>query len=323
MDKTNASSCQITLRRLDLAFTAFFRRVKAGETPGYPRFKGRDRFDSVTFTGVHDGAKFTGHTVYLQHIGDIRVKMHRPVEGVIKQISVKREADGWYVVLACELPDVEIAPSLLPAVGIDLGLKAFAATSDGRMFPAPKLYRKAEKQLRKAQRALARCKRGSSRRKAVKNRVARLHQRTARQRTDFQYKLVAELLREYGAFAVEDLTIHGMVHGTLAKSIYDAAWGGFLDKLTRKAASAGAEVVAVNPQNTTQACSRCGCLPDVKLTLDDRVYRCLSCGLVLDRDINAARGILLKSGLLEAVGRERGSLERALPEKLPALAGST
>src|SRR5262249_29997175 len=122
--RTNFSSCQATLRRLDRAFQAFFRRLKAGKTPGYPRFKGRNRFDTVEFPSYGDGCKLDGALVYFQHIGRVKIKLHRPVEGTIKTISCKREADGWHVVFSCEIPDAEVAPSPLPATGIDLGLKA-------------------------------------------------------------------------------------------------------------------------------------------------------------------------------------------------------
>jgi putative transposase len=157
---TNFSSCQATLRRLDWSFQAFFRRVKNGETPGYPRFKGRNRFDTVEFPSYGDGCKLEGALVYFQHIGHIKIKLHRPVEGTIKTISFKREADGWHVVFSCEVPDVEVMPSPLPATGIDLGLKAFLVTADGCEIAPPRYYRKAQATLRRSQRAVARKQKG-------------------------------------------------------------------------------------------------------------------------------------------------------------------
>jgi putative transposase len=145
--RTNFSRCQATVRRLDRAFQAFFRRVKSGESPGYPRFKGRTRFDTVEFPPYGDGCKLDGALVSLQHIGRIKIKLHRPVEGAIKTISFKREADGWHVVFSCEVLDAEVQPSPLPATGIDLGLKAFLVTADGREIPPPRYYRKAQKAL--------------------------------------------------------------------------------------------------------------------------------------------------------------------------------
>jgi putative transposase len=149
--RTNFSSCQATMRRLDRAFQAFFRRVKAGETPGYPRFKGRNPFDTVEFPPFGDGCKLDGRLVYFppfgdgckldgrlvyfQHVGRVKIKLHRPVESTIKTISFKREADGWHVIFSCELPTAEVAHSLLQATSIDLGLKAFLVTADGVRLP--------------------------------------------------------------------------------------------------------------------------------------------------------------------------------------------
>lgn len=118
--EANAASCQATLRRLDKAFQSFFRRIKNGEKSGYPRFKGKNRFGTVEFRTYGDGCKLKGEKVYFQHIGDVKIKFHREVEGKIKTVSFKREADGWYVIFVCELPDVEVEPSTLPPVGIDL-----------------------------------------------------------------------------------------------------------------------------------------------------------------------------------------------------------
>jgi putative transposase len=153
---TNFSSCQATLRRLERAFQAFFRRLKAGETPGYPRFKGHLRFDTVEFPAYGDGCKLDSALVYIQHIGHVKIKLHRPVEGTIKTISFKREADGWHVIFSCETPDLEVQPSPSPATGIDLGLKLFLVTADGRQIAPPRYHRKAQSALRRSQRAVAR-----------------------------------------------------------------------------------------------------------------------------------------------------------------------
>ena len=156
--QTNFSSTQATLRRLDRAFQAFFRRVKAGgETPGYPRFKGANRFDTVEFPSYGDGCKLKSEVgrVYFQQIGDVKVKLHRAVEGKIKTVSFKREADGWHVVFSCDLGECAVPDSPNPPVGIDLGLKAFIVTSDGESVEPPQFYREAEKALRRAQRRVA------------------------------------------------------------------------------------------------------------------------------------------------------------------------
>lgn len=289
----SAASCQRTLRRLDRSVAAFFRRLKAGQKPGYPRFRGKGRFDSVEFT-YGDGAKLTGdNKARFQGVGDVKVKLHRPVEGTIKTARFKREADGWHVIYSCDLPEGEaVEPSCAPAVGIDLGLKSFLVTSEGESITAPRLYRKAQKKLRRAQRSVARKKRGGkNRRKAVK-RLARLHQHVANQRRDFHHKTAHDLVERYGRVAHEDLNVSGMVRSlNLGKSTHDAGWSGFLSILSHKAACAGVEVVGVDPRQTSQMCSRCGSLPETPLGLRDRVYRCLHCGLCVDRDFNAALNI--------------------------------
>lgn len=164
---TNFSSCQATLRRLDRAFAAFFRRVKAGETPGYPRFRGQGRFDSVVFPGYGDGCRLKKGRAEFQHIGAVKVKLHRPVEGAIKTMTFRREADGWYVIVSCDLGDVSVAPSVAPSVGIDRGLKAFIVTSDGAQVAPPRFYRNAQAQLRRAGRRVARRKKGGQRRRTA------------------------------------------------------------------------------------------------------------------------------------------------------------
>jgi putative transposase len=245
---TNFSSCQATLRRLDRAFAAFFRRLKDGQKPGYPRFRGTGRFDSVEFPSYGDGCKLEGSHVYFQHIGRVKVKRHRPVEGEIKTVRFKREADGWHVVFSCFLPDPQPEPSQAPAVGIDLGLKSFMVTSEGESVTPPKFYRKAQKALRKAQRALARSKQGSKRRKKAVMRVARQHQRVARKRRDWQHKLALSLIRRYGYIAHEDLNIKGIVRSRLSKSALDGRVG----------------AVSGNPQAQGSMC-RCwdrSCLPE-------------------------------------------------------------
>ena len=289
---TNFSSCQSTLRRLDTAFQAFFRRVKAGETPGHPRFKGRNRFDTVEFPSYGDGCRFDGRCVYFQHIGRVKVKVHRPIEGQIKTISFKREADGWYVVFSCDLGDLNIRQADGPAVGIDLGLKAFLVTSDGESIAPPQHYRKAQAALRRAQRKVARRQKGSKRHRKAVCLLQKQHQRIGNLRRDFHHKTARALVTRYGTIVHEDLNIRGIARSRLAKSTLDVAWGSFLQILSYKAEEAGVTVIAVPPHNTTQACSRCGTLPSVPKTLADRVHSCSYCGDVADRDLNAAQNIL-------------------------------
>jgi putative transposase len=288
----NFSSCQATLRRLDRAFKAFFRRVKAGEKPGYPRFKGPGRFDTVEFPSHGDGCRFHGKRVYFQGVGTVKVKYHRPVQGTIKTVSFKREAGRWFVVASCDVGDAPPLATDRPEVGIDLGLTSFLVTSDGERVETPHFARRAQAKLRRAQRALSRCQRGSNRRRKVRERLARCHVKVVNQRRDFHHKVAKRLVDRYGTIYVEALNVAGLGRTRLARSVHDAGWAQFLAILAAKAEGAGVQVVAVDPHNTTQACSCCGCLPDVRLTLSDRVYRCASCGHVEDRDLNAAKNIL-------------------------------
>jgi putative transposase len=288
--RANFSACQRTLKRLDRAFAAFFRRVKAGETPGYPRFKGRHRFDTVEYTHT-DGCRFFGTSLYVQHAGRIKVKQHRPVEGAIKTMSLTRRADGWHCIVVCDLGEPAVEPQVGPAVGIDLGLTAFLATSEGGTVTPPRHYRQAQAALRRAQRQVARRRKGSTRRRKAVERVRRLHLHVANQRRDFHHKAALALVRTYGTVCHEALNVTGIARSRLAKSTLDAGWGRFLIILGHKAEGAGVQVVAVPPHNTSQACSACGAMPETPKTLRDRVHTC-PCGYAADRDVNAARNIL-------------------------------
>jgi putative transposase len=287
---------------LDKAFQAFFRRLKGGEAPGYPRFKGQNRFDTVEFPAYGDGCKLDGSLVYFQRIGRVKIKLHRPVEGTIKTISFKREVDGWHVVFSCELPDTDVVPSPLHATGIDLGLKVFLVTADGREIVPPRYYRKAQKAFRRSQRAVARKQKGSNRRKKAVARLAKQYLHVANQRRTFHHQIARQLVGQYGVIAHEALNVQGIARSRLAKSTHDVGWGQFISILYSKAEGAGVQVIAVPPANTTQQCSACGALPETpgqRKRLSDRVHRCLSCGYVADRDLNAAQNVLRLGRSLE------------------------
>jgi putative transposase len=277
--KVNCSSAQVTLQRLDQSFQNFFRRVKAGEKPGYPRFKARDRFDSFEYGSHGDGARLKGSRLRVQHVGTIRVCLHREVEGEIKTLSIKREADKWFVIAIAELPEPPKLGNINPAVGIDMGLEYFLSTSDGQHVENPRYLKDELPALRRAGRAVSRKKKGGhNRRKAVKA-LRRKHARVANLRREHTHKAANNLIGRYGKIAVERLNIHGMVgnHG-LARAISDAGWGRFIATLKSKAARAGVEIVEVNPRGTSQECSGCGAL--VQKALSVRVHRCecaLSC----------------------------------------------
>jgi len=296
----NASSLQHTLRRLDKAFAAFFARVKAGETPGFPRFKGANRFHSLEYS-YGDGCKLRFDKAnralfYVQNIGEIKVKFHRPLprNAAIKHAVLVRKTRKWYVNLQLELPDPEPRVAEGPAVGIDVGLKSLLALSDGPLVDNPRWLRASLAKLRAAQRHLSRCRKGSRGRQQAAFRVAKLHERVANQRRDFWHKTTSHLVKTYAVIALEDLALGFMTRNShLALSAHDAGLALFRQLLTYKAEEAGTSVLTVNPANTSQLCSGCG--KGVEKPLSVRVHDCPHCGLVLDRDINAARNILFKA----------------------------
>lgn len=287
----NYSACQDVLRRLQKAFDAFFRRIKAGETPGYPRFKARDRFDSITFPAYGDGVKLDKR-LRVQNVGDIKIKLHRAVEGKIKTVTFKREAGHWYAIFSCDDVSARSYPEPITEVGIDMGLESFVALSTGEKIDNPRWYRKTENRLIEAQRKLTSKQKRSKRRKKQKERVARLHAKAANQRRDFQHKLAKKIVSENALIAVEDLAPKKMAKRSsvgMAKSIHDAAWAAFLMILFGKAEEAGRILVRVPPEGTSSTCFRCGTYR--KKNLSEREHRC-SCGLVLDRDVHASHNIL-------------------------------
>ena len=285
----NYSACQDVLRRLDKAFQAFFRRLKAGDKPGFPRFKSRDRYDSLTFPSYGDGCRVRGNgKLYLQGVGEIRVKWHRQVKGKIKTVTVCRRGGRWHVCFSVEYEPRPLA-EVDAEIGIDVGLEHFAALSNGELIPNPRWYKSAQRRLRRAQRKVARRVKGSNgRRKAVRE-LQRVHERVANQRADFVHKLSRRIVDGYQLIAVENLNVGGLSKGMLAKQVHDAGWRSFLHKLTVKAAEAGRCVAEVNPAGTSQYCL-CGC--EVRKTLAVRVHRCPECGLVAPRDVVSAQLIL-------------------------------
>ncbi|KUJ35992.1 transposase [Streptomyces sp. NRRL F-5122] len=318
------SSQQATLRRLDKAFAAFFRRVKAGDKPGYPRFRSGKRFDTVDFPKDGDGCRWdsTPHDritrVRLQGVGHVKVHQHRAVIGKVKTISVKREGRRWYVILTAE----QSAPKPLPAtgsvVGVDMGIANFLADSGGEFVPNPRHGAKAAAKLEAAQQALARCKRRSKRRRKAVERVATLNRKVRRQRLDHAHKAALDLVREHDFIAHEDLKIRNMSkapapkpdleqpgvflpNGAAAKaglnrSIADAGWGVFLAILAAKAEGAGRQVMAVDPRNTSRQCPECGHTAKENRPTQEK-FHCVSCGHSAHADTVGAINIL-RSGLV-------------------------
>jgi putative transposase len=282
---------QDVLLRVERAFQAFFRRVQTGETPGYPRFQGRNRFNSFIYPQYGNGVVLDGGALSLSKIGRIPIRVHRPLTGTPKTVSISREADGWYASFSCAAVPIQPLPPTGRETGIDVGLKVFLATADGATVANPRRYRKGEKRLAKAQRRVSRRKKGSNRRKKAVALLAKAHQHVKRQRADHHHKTALALLRQYDTIYLEDLRVANLVRNhSLAKSISDAGWAAFRTLLEAKAAWAGRRVIAVPAHYTSQDCSDCG--ERVLKSLSMRTHVCPSCGLVLDRDENAARNIL-------------------------------
>ncbi|HEV8193737.1 MAG TPA: transposase [Ktedonobacterales bacterium] len=281
---------QDVLARLEKTYQAFFRRVKAGQAPGFPRFRGGNRYNSFTYKQFGTGATLDNGFLILSKMGRIAVRWSRPMGGTPKTVTISREADGWYVCISCA--DVPVEP-LAPTgqeTGIDLGIESFATLSDGTMIPNPRCYRRAERRLKTAQRRVSRRKKGSNRRRKAVNLLAKAHQRVRRQRQDFQQKTALALVRQFDTIYHEELQVANMVQNRhLAKSIADASWSAFLTILAFKAACAGKQVVAVNPAYTSQTCSGCGVV--VQKGLSVRWHTCPDCGTSLHRDHNAAKNI--------------------------------
>jgi putative transposase len=285
---------QDVLHRVDKAFGAFFGRVRRGERAGFPRFRAARRFDSLTYP--QRGFAVEGRHLHVSKIGAIKIKLHRPIDGTIKTLTIKREAGKWFACFS-----VEVEPSPLPAsvesIGVDVGLTHFATLSDGTQVANPRHARRAEAQMRRAQRRIARRRRGSAgRREAVRLfQSAQAHVR--HQRADVQHKLARSLVDHYGLIAVEDLNVKGLAAGMLAKSVHDASWSAFVDKLADKAEHAGRVLVKVDPRGTSQHCT---CGAHVPKTLSQRWHQCLECGLSAARDHVAAQLILWRGLRLQS-----------------------
>ncbi len=315
---------QDVLFRLKEAFDRFFQRVKNGEKPGYPRFQGRNRYTSFTYPDgagwkLLDGQKrppdkkgMVRVNLHLSKLGTVKLHLHRDIAGTIKTLTIKREGEHWYAIFTCEIGKLEALPVSYEDVGIDLGVTHFGALSNGAFIDNPRHYRRAEKRLKKLQGALARKKRGSHRRRRAVQAVAKAHRKIRNQRKDFLHKESRKLVNQYQVIAFEDLqtanlikrpqpkqdeaTGHYLPNGAAAKaglnkSISDAGWNMFTEMVTVKAAWAGRTTLFVNPCKTSQRCSQCFKEGPHK-DLDERVHTCIYCGVVLDRDTNAALNIL-------------------------------
>lgn len=290
------SAEQQVLRRLDKTFSAFFGRVKRGSKAGFPRFRAKARFDSAEMR-VGDGLTIrkSKRLGIVGIPGEIKVRWHRdiPAGAKLGAAVVSRKAGKWFVCFQIELPDATPIERQFTPVGIDMGLTSLVALSTGETVLAPQCTKNAAKALRRAQRAVARKRRPSKRQRKAKLRVARLSAHVASQRRDFSHKLARRLVDAHSHIAFEDLNIKGLAAGMLAKAVHNAAWNQIVQHVTYKAESAGSVVVLVDPRGTSQTCPECGTIK--RKTLTERVHRC-ECGCTLDRDVAAARVVLMRAG---------------------------
>lgn len=278
------------LRRLDKAMKAFFRRSRAGEKVGFPRFRAYARYNSLTFPRMRDGFRIDGDKLTCSKLGSVRMRLHRPLPTTIKTCTIMRQVDGWYASFTCELPQPEALAATGANVGVDVGLESFATLSTGEHVENPRFLRVAERKLKQAHRRVSRTKlKGNNRKKAVRL-LGLQHLHVHRQRKNFAHHVANDLIKRFDKIVVEKLNIKGMVKNhKLAKSISDASWGMFAEILAYKAENAGRELVKVPAAYTSQVCSVCGLAQ--KLKLSQRRYVC-PCGSDLHRDHNAAINIL-------------------------------
>jgi len=287
----DSQSLQQTLRDLENAYQLFFRRARNGDKKkGFPKFKSR-KTDTPRFR-IPQRVMFQDASVSVPKIGLIRTVVHRPLSGVTKSATFKRDACGhWYISLVVEQ---QIAPKVdrpvRTHIGVDVGLKSLAVLSTGETIDNPRWYRTQTHKLRRAQKALSRKQQGSRNRSKARIVVARLHQKTRNQRNDFLHKLSTDLVRHFDLVSIEDLNVGGLAKTKLSKSVLDAGWGLFRSMLTYKADRNDTHLMAIGrlfPSSKT--CGACG-LVNADLTLADRDWTC-RCGVHHDRDLNAACNI--------------------------------
>ncbi|MCC6800212.1 MAG: transposase [Anaerolineae bacterium] len=309
----HAQAQQDAQKRVDLAFRAFFRRLKAGETPGFPRFRGAGWYDSFTYPQQKGNWSWRNDgRLRLSKVGDVKIKLHRSLEGSQKTLTLRRDRVGnWYACFSCEV-EATLLPVSGEMVGIDLGLKTFAMLSTGECIPRQRWMKRDAQDIARLQRKKEQFAKGSPERRKTLRALNHAYQRATHRRTDFAHQASRKLVNRFGLLVFEDLDIPAMQSSgnrVINRGIADVAWGQFVQFTTYKAESAGRAVLRVNPRGTTQACSGCGAV--VPKDLRVRVHECPCCGLKCDRDLNAALNIL---------GRGLASLDSG-PRSSPLLRG--
>jgi putative transposase len=288
----HAHVLQNVIKKLNRSFENFFRRCKEGGKVGFPRFKGKDRYDSFQFNNT--GFSLNGSVLSLSKIGNVKVRLSRelPDGAVIKTCTVKRSVSGWFCTLTFEY-EPTFLPTNTDAIGIDVGIENFAALSDGTMIPNPRFYQCGQAELRRAQRKVARRKKGSNRRRKAVVLLRKAHERIANRRQDFLHKTTTALVQKFGVVVVENLNVKGLAQGILSKQVHDAGWSTFFNFLSYKVADAGRKIVGVACAYTSQTCPACGTRK--KKSLSERKHVCSECGYTTHRDTAAAEVILGRS----------------------------
>ena len=311
--EVDSHALQRAVKNLDTAYQNFFRRVKQGGKPGFPKYKSKsDARKSYNTTGTT--LKAADDAVKLPKLGWVKCAVSRPVQGRILNATVSQVPTGKYFVsLCCTGVELEPAPSTGKETGVDVGLRSFATLSDGTKYPNDEKLEKNLKKLARLQRQLSRKKRGSGKYEKARMQVARLHEKIATQRADALHKLSTSLVREYDLLAVESLAVGDMLQEggkgvKMNRRVSGAGWGAFLSQLDYKAGWYGKQVVAVDRTfPSTQICSCCGALsPEVSKTLP-KTWTCPSCGAVHDVDVNAAVNLLREGRRILAAGEPRSA----------------
>ena len=301
---------QGVIKRLDYAYRAFFRGVKEKKKIGFPKYQSIRKWKSLS---IPCALVYRQGMVKIKGIGDIPLRKGRNIEGEIKNATIKKDVFGWRISITAEADSKVISEAKFDAVGLDMGVRDFITDNLGEKIANPQFLKKSLKHLRISQRAFARKTKGSRRWYKCKRRVAQTHFKVAERRRGYHYKVINDLLKKYDTIVLEDLKIRNMVKNhCLARAISDIGWSGFVTRLSCKAAEVGRKVIKVSPHNTSQMCSSCGEITPKKLS--ERTHKCEGCGLVLDRDHNAAINILHRAGISPPPHKVR---------KYPKLAAST
>jgi len=287
-NKVPSQTLQDVVERVDKAFQGFFRRTKSGEKPGYPRFKGSNRYDS--FTLKQAGWELKGKYLAISKIGTFKIILHRPLEGNIKTVTIRKTlADKWFVCFSCDNIPAKPLPKTGKIIGVDMGCESFLTDSNCRKIDNPRFFKHSQDILKARQQKLSQKKKGSNRRRKEKILVAKIHEKIFNQRRDFHFRVANQLLKENDVVCIEKLNSWNSWR-PLNRSMRDVAWLNFFSILKAKAEEAGRQIVEVPARGTSQICSGCG--KEVPKDLSVRVHNCPFCHLVLDRDYNSALNIL-------------------------------